>query len=140
YAVSGDLYMFNQDSSITKLWNLNQNVNKWGIKDSVNNVSYPYKINNSLIIGGQFNYAPNIFNNSISFDNLSLDWFYSLNAPLSENVVLNENTLEDSVVINDDILTGTKVINYIIKDRSLNIDMLSLNPGTYSEILNTTAY
>lgn len=74
---TGDLYMFGNDSKLTKIWDVNQSIAKWGIHKSINNSSYPYKINNSLDVSGLFNFTPSIYDSVPNLRSMNLDYFYS---------------------------------------------------------------
>lgn len=112
YAASGDLYMLNNLNTLTKIWDINQSIVKWGIYQSINNLSYPYSINNSLDICGQYNFTPNLYSAYVDLNVLSLDWFYTLGFPVDVSYV-------KPVHITDFITqTITK-----ITERSLNIDL-----------------
>jgi hypothetical protein len=112
YAASGDLYMFDKYNKLTRIWDINQSVVKWGIYESINNMSYPYRINNSLDVCGPYNFTPNIFSPYADVKELTLDWFYSLGAPLNYSLEIYD--------------INTSYAPYrmrTITERSLNIDL-----------------
>ena len=112
YAASGDLYMLNQVNNLTKIWDINQSMNKWSIYKSVNNMSYPYIINNSLDISGQYNFTPNLYSAYTDLKDITLDWFYTLGFPI-------DYTISDPSML----YTTTYDNIYNITERSLNIDL-----------------
>lgn len=112
YAASGDLYMLNNLNTLTKIWDINQSSVKWGIYQSVNNMSYPYSINNSLDVCGQYNFTPNIYSSYVDLHNMTLDWFYSLGFPLNYD-------LNTAPAFN--IFTSQQILN--TTERTLNIEL-----------------
>ncbi len=114
YAASGDLYMLNNNNSLTKIWDLNQSINKWTILNSIDTNGSGYKINNSLDVSGVYNLTPNMYQPNKSIKDLNLDWFYSLGKPVT-------------YLYNSNDLTYTSDNNIIF--RTLNIDLLRLLPG-----------
>jgi hypothetical protein len=85
YGATGDLYMFNEINQLTRIWDINQSVTKWGIMNSINTNASPYKINNSLSVCGVYNMTPNLYVPNISIGDLNLDWFYTIGKPINYN-------------------------------------------------------
>jgi len=82
YAATGDLYMLDNINKLTRIWNINQSVNKFGLSGSVGPNSVPYKINNNLTVWGQLNLNPNMYSASKSISDSNLDWFYTFGRPI----------------------------------------------------------
>lgn len=82
YAASGDLYMLNNSNTLTRIWDINQSVVKWGLLSSINTNAYPYKINNSLDVSGVYNLTPNMYATNLGINDLNLDWFYTVGKPI----------------------------------------------------------
>lgn len=116
YAASGDLYMLDKTFNLTRIWDINQSVAKWGIYNSINNMSYPYSINNSLDVCGPYNFTPDGTSSYPHLSDLSLDWFYSFGKPVNYDIT-DYSTLQD--------YTNYSLTN--ITERSLNIDMPNIN-------------
>ena len=104
--------MLNKSNNLTKIWDINQTITKWGILDSINNMSYPYRINNNLDICGNFNFTPNLYNSYVDSKEFTLDWFYTLGKPINYDIT-DYNTLQD--------FSNNK--SWKITERSLNIDL-----------------
>lgn len=89
YAATGDLYILNNQNSISDIWNVNQSQCKWGYLSGIGNASYPYKINNSLSTSLKYNFTPNPFSERADATEFSLDWFYTFGIPCrNDNLVL----------------------------------------------------
>lgn len=113
YAATGDLYMFNNSNLLTSIWDINQSIVKWGILDSINTNASPYKINNSLEVGGTYNLTPNLYSSNVSIGDLNLDWFYTIGKPIyydmnDYNTLLNYSNYRTNNIV----------------FRTLNLDML----------------
>jgi len=117
YAASGDLYMLSNLNNLTKIWDINQSIAKWGIYQSINNMSHPYSINNSLDVCGQHNFTPNLYSSYVDLQNMTLDWFYTLGKPSTQD-------FNKPVRIVD--FLANPVLN--INERSLNIDLPGYGP------------
>lgn len=112
YAANGDLYMFNDSNTLTNIWDINQSIPKWGLTNSINSNASQYKINNSLVTAGTYNFTPNMYNTNISINDMNLDWFYTIGKPVNY-------TLDDF----DTLLYYTNFkINNIV-NRTLHIDL-----------------
>lgn len=128
---TGDLYMLGDNNSLTPIWDVNQSIVKWGIFKSINNSSYPYKINNNLDTAGQFNFTPSIYQSIANAKGMNLDYFYS-RGQIAENII-NRTLLIDT----DDIFDvayykdPTAILDYF--DYYLNI------PNKYSYSINNIA-
>ncbi len=122
YAVCGDLYMLDAARNLTSIWNINQSINKWGYKDSVNYCSYPYKLNNDITFSGRFNFTPNPYTLFKSGKELSLDWFYTIGHPKVFDLAAMNSSSTFYNADEADILF-----------RSLNIDVPVLK---YSAVVN----
>lgn len=81
YSANGDLYMID-NLNLTKIWDINQSVNKFGFAGSNDINSLPYKLNNSFDFWGVNNKGFDINEKNISIDGHNLDWFYSFGTPL----------------------------------------------------------
>jgi len=116
YAASGDLYMLDKMSNLTRIWNVNQSVAKWGIYQSINNMSVPYSINNSLDVCGPYNFTPNMYSPFVDIKELTLDWFYTLGKPVNYSA-------DDYYGLT--YFSGNNVWN--VTERTLNIDLPTLS-------------
>jgi len=125
YAASSDLYLIDEQSNLTKIWDLNQSITKWTIADSINTNAYGYKINNSLDIHGVYNFTPNMYQQNKSINDLNLDWFYSIGKPLNYNF---ENF--------NDLTNFTTFRNPNIINNSINIDLARINVSTNNDAIN----
>jgi hypothetical protein len=112
YAASGDLYMLDKTNKLTRIWDLNQSVVKWGIYKSINNMAYPYSANNSLDVCGPYNFTPNIYSSYVDSKEMTLDWFYTLGKPI----------IHDPEDYNNLVFHINHKI-YNITERTLNIDL-----------------
>jgi len=123
YASTGDLYMLDKNDNLSQLWSPNQSVAKWGWLGSIANMTYPYKINNSLESSGQWNFCPNPYTKSISSQEFSHDWFYTSGRPCFHNLITSINVSES--VVRDK--------NW--QDYSLNIypEPINLNSSTLAQ-------
>lgn len=54
YIASDELYEINKNG-LTDIWKKNQSICKWGFAGSISHADYPYKLNNSKKIGGEYN-------------------------------------------------------------------------------------
>lgn len=125
YAASGDLYMLDKSNTLTRIWNINQSVAKWGIYKSINNMAYPYSINNSLDTCGLYNFTPNMYSSYVDAKEMTLDWFYTLGKPIIHTEVYNDLVF----------FSNNKIFN--ITERSLNIDLPRIFfPGFFSAPFN----
>jgi len=130
YAASGDLYMLDKRNMLTRIWDVNQSVSKWGIYESVNNMAYPYSINNSLDVCGPYNFTPSMYSSYVDMNELTLDWFYTLGKPVN-----NEEDDYNGLVSGIDSITSNFIIPETIIERSLNIDLPYINirtPGPFN--------
>jgi hypothetical protein len=94
----GDLYMLDKLDRLSRIWDVNQSVNKWGYFGSVNNSSYPYKLNNSLSVSGMFNFTPNLYEKNVDLAAMNLDWFYTPGFPASLNLSTGILTQEKNIL------------------------------------------
>lgn len=126
YAASGDLYMLTKDNNLTRIWDVNQSINKFGLSKSINTNAVEYKLNNSLDVWGQYNFTPNLFTPHISINDLNLDWFYTFGKPFNYSIT-------------DYNIGGSSQLEKNIINRTLNIDLqrlflLSTNPNVNQSI------
>lgn len=126
YAASGDLYMLDSSELLTKIWDINQSINKWTISKSINTNGAGYKINNSLDVSGTYNFTPNIYEPNKSINDLNLDWFYTLGKPLNHSFGDYTNTFE----------TYTNSRNSNIIFRTLNLDLMLVENIIPNKITN----
>lgn len=127
YAASGDLYMLNNTNQLTRIWDVNQSIVKWGLYQSVNTMSYPYRINNSLDVCGAYNFTPNMYSPYADSKDSTLDWFYTIGQPINY-------LLEDFYSLRTFSTYATYQKN--ITERSLNIDL----PIIYSGLFGVPPY
>lgn len=113
YASSGDLYMLTVDNKLTKIWDINQSIVKFGLSKSINTNAIAYKLNNSLDVWGAYNFTPNLYATHVSLADLNLDWFYSFGKPY--------NYTFDNYNIG-----GASQVETNIIFRTLNIDLLRI--------------
>lgn len=106
YAI-GDLYALNNLNTLS-IWNLNQTTVKWGISKSINNMCYPYKINNST------NFVPNYKTEVQSISDMNLDYFYTLYKPLNSDGNIITNIVSRSLNIDLDYTTKYDAIRFDI--------------------------
>lgn len=117
YAASSDLYMLNNLDNMTDIWYTNPYVLKWGINRSINNNSYPYKINNNLTYSGINNFTSFFLGKNTNIDTLNLDYFFSLGQPINHDINDPENTFIKYI--------GNEYSNIVF--RTLNIDLPTVN-------------
>lgn len=111
YASSGDLYVITDTNKLTRIWDLNQSVVKFGYSNSIGSNSAAYKLNNSLDVWSSFNMTSNMYGANISTQDLNLDYFYTFGRPINYQL--------------DNFYTLVQFNNYIdenIIHRTLNID------------------
>jgi hypothetical protein len=128
---TGDLYMFGSNGKLTKIWDVNQSVVKWGLHKSINNVSYPYKMNNSLDVSGLFNFTPSIYEAVPNIRSMNLDYFYTRGS-ITQNVI-NRSVLIDTVEIFDTVYYKDSNAKFDIFDYYFNI------PSHYSYTVGVSA-
>lgn len=127
---TGDLYMLGSNSKLTKIWDVNQSINKWGIHKSINNSSYPYKMNNSLDVSGLNNFTPSIIDAVPNLRSMNLDWFYS-RGHVAQNIVNRTLTIHTAEIFDIDYYKDSTA-KFNVFDYYFNI------PSQYSYIDNVT--
>jgi len=126
YASSGDLYVINSSNTLTRIWDINQSVVKFGYSNSIGSNSVPYKLNNSLDVWGQFNMNCNLYNNIISPHDLNLDYFYTFGRPIDYDYNDTDTLLNDfSSYVNENIINRTLNIDTILLDSSSTNNLIS---------------
>jgi hypothetical protein len=65
-------------NGLTKIWDKNQNIVKWGYKQSISHSNYPYKFNNSELVGKTFNRTSDTFTTKPNIANKTHEYFYRI--------------------------------------------------------------
>lgn len=116
---ASDLYMFDSNNKLTKIWDVNQSITKWGIHKSINNASYPYKINNSRDVSGLYNFTPSVYDSIPNLQSMNLDYFYSKGS-IAENVITRTLTIHTSEIFDIDYYKDPTA-NFNVFDYYFNI-------------------
>lgn len=127
---TGDLYMIGTNNKLTKIWDVNQSITKWGIHKSINNSSYPYKINNNLDVSGLYNFTPSLIDSVPNLRSMNLDWFYS-RGYVGQNIVNRTLTIHTDEFFDIDYYKDSAA-NFNIFDYYFNI------PSQYSYVDGVT--
>ena len=77
YLSTDELFEINKDG-LTKIWNKNQCIVKWGYKNSISHSDYPYKLNNSNKVGATFNKTTDVFTKTPNVLTKTHDYFYRI--------------------------------------------------------------
>lgn len=130
---TGDLYMFDANNKLTKIWDVNQSIVKWGFHKSINNASYPYKMNNSRDVSGLYNFTPSVHDSVPNLGSMNLDYFYS-KGNVAENIITRTLTIHTSEIFDIDYYKDPNS-NFNVFDYYFNI------PSQYSYVdVSTTKY
>jgi len=84
YIASDELYEINKNG-LTDIWRKNQSICKWGFTGSISNADYPYKLNNSKKIGGEYNRICDTSATEPSKMDKTNEYFYSVGVLSHEN-------------------------------------------------------
>jgi len=82
YVAGDELYEVNK-YGLTKIWDKNQNIAKWGYVGSISHADYPYKLNNSNKVGSIYNKTTDIHNIHPSIETKTNDFFYRIGTFIS---------------------------------------------------------
>jgi len=82
YVAGDELYEVNK-YGLTKLWDKNPNITKWGYVGSISHADYPYKLNNSNKLGSIYNKITDIHNIQPRIETKTNDYFYRIGTFIS---------------------------------------------------------
>jgi len=82
YVADDELYEINK-YGLTKIWDKNQSIVKWGYSGSISHSDYPYKLNNNSSVGGLFNKTTDIYSVKPNIFTKTNDYFYGLGTYIS---------------------------------------------------------
>lgn len=101
YIASDELYEINKNG-LTDIWRKNQSICKWGFAGSISNADYPYKLNNSKKVGGEYNRICDTSATVPSKMDKTNEYFYSV------GILRDENKCEmQSIFVETDNITNS---------------------------------
>lgn len=77
YISTDELFEINKNG-LSKIWDKNPTIVKWGYKNSLSHSNYPYKLNNSKKVGGVHNRTTDINSNFIDILGKTNEYFYRI--------------------------------------------------------------
>jgi len=77
YLSTNELFEIDENG-LTNIWDKNPSIVKWGYKGSTSHSNYPYKLNNSLNVGGVFNRTTDVISNKPNVMTKTDDYFYRI--------------------------------------------------------------
>ena len=138
YIASDELYEIYKNN-LTDIWKKNQYVAKWGYMGSNSNSDYPYKLNNSKKVGGDYNRTVNTF---LSYPNVvekTNDYFYRIGSILSEKTKTSyiDVTILSATTYYDYTYTITSAITTAYDEiQHYKTQTSSIENETYNELDN----
>jgi len=94
YISTDELFETNKNG-LTDIWDKNQNICKWGYKNSISHSDYPYKLNNSNKVGFTYNRTTDFESKTPNVLTKTHDYFYRIGEFYYSGVICNAKTIKD---------------------------------------------
>jgi len=124
YIATDELFEINKEG-LTNIWRKNQNVVKWGYKQSISHSDYPYKLNNSKKVGSYFNRTTDVFSKTPNIYTKTHDYFYRIGDFYASSVENNVTSIDIQYYDDQTISIQTELLstNYFDLDVYLEGDV-----------------